>query len=181
MLLEEVSKIAQSPMDRFSNDLKEAQKAKVLAFEVLGNMRSSMAVDRSANIAMRMLCWCYGIGLFLAQPPCFSCRGAEQAAAPHNCQGEQPVWTEGNVQALNARATAQIELVQVRCMPCHLQGEDCNERSCRGLHIVLADTVTHPWHVGLHDGARFECCDRRLFYRSAEAMPWQSAMEMLVS
>lgn len=40
-ILDEVSRVAQSPMDRFSKDLKSGQQAKVLAFEILGNVHGA--------------------------------------------------------------------------------------------------------------------------------------------
>ncbi len=45
-LLGEVSRFAQSPMDRFSKDLRSGQQAKVLAFEILGNMQGAAQSPR---------------------------------------------------------------------------------------------------------------------------------------
>lgn len=40
-LLGEVSNISMKPMDRFSKDLRSGQQAKVLAYEILGNMQGA--------------------------------------------------------------------------------------------------------------------------------------------
>ncbi len=40
-LLGEISRYAQRPMDRFSKDLRSGQQAKVLAFEILGNLQGA--------------------------------------------------------------------------------------------------------------------------------------------
>ncbi|CAL8460528.1 g57 [Coccomyxa elongata] len=95
-LLGEISRYAQRPMDRFSKDLRSGQQAKVLAFEILGNMQGA------------------------AKSP--HARTVEQGAADTLQHEQFAALTDQRVHSLIARAQSQIELVQEAVLP--LSGSD---------------------------------------------------------
>ncbi|BDA41595.1 hypothetical protein COCOBI_02-3760 [Coccomyxa sp. Obi] len=95
-LLGEISRFAQSPMDRFSKDLRSGQQAKVLAFEILGNIQGATKSPHA--------------------------RSAEHGSADTLQHEQFSALTDQRVHSLIARAHSQIELVQEAVLP--LSGSD---------------------------------------------------------